>query len=361
MDRKIEGSSICGEMPVGYFELLKAVKAGIHATQTRAAIAVHSELLRLYWWIGEQIVVRQKEEGWGTGTIGRLSKDLLSEFPGVGGFSKSNIGFMKAFYVAYANSQQAARNLEELPIFSIPWWHNVILLTKLKDNDQRLWYAQRCLECGWSRNVLEMQIESGLYARQGKALTNFQRTLPPSHSDLAQQTLKDPYAFDFLSMEDQALERQIEDGMTAHIQKVLLELGSGFTFVGRQYPIEVSGETYFIDLLFYHLQLGCFIVVELKGGKFLPEHAGKMNFYLAAINDTLKHPGRAPAVGMILCKTKDKLTVEYALSGSTMPIGVASYITKSMDELPRDMQRKLPTIEELEMELGIVNQEALVE
>ncbi|MFZ4099829.1 MAG: PDDEXK nuclease domain-containing protein, partial [Chlamydiia bacterium] len=309
----------------------------------------------------EQIVQKQEIEGWGAGIINRLSKDLLSEFPGISGFSRTNLGRMKAWYKAYAISPQVVGKLEGIPLFSIPWGHNIILIERLKDNDQRLWYAHRCLECGWSRNVLEMQIESGLYTRQGKALTNFQRTLPPSHSDLAQQTLKDPYAFDFLSMEDQALERQIEDGMTAQIQKVLLEFGSGFTFVGRQYPIEVSGETYFIDLLFYHLQLGCFIVVELKGGKFLPEHAGKMNFYLAAINDTLKHPGHAPAVGMILCKTKDKLTVEYALSGSTMPIGVASYITKSMDELPRDMQRKLPTVEELEMELGIVNEEILVE
>ena len=201
---------------------------------------------------------------------------------------------------------------------------------------------------------MEMQIESGLYDRKGKAPTNFQKTLPPPQSDLAQQALKDPYIFDFLTMEDQALEREIEDGMIAHIQKVLLELGSGFSFVGRQYPIEVSGKTFFIDILFYHLELRCFVVVELKATEFQPAYAGQMNFYLAAINDTKRHSTDAPAIGMILCKTKDKLIVEYALSGSTMPIGVASYITKSMDELPNNVRRRLPSGEELELELKLL-------
>jgi len=232
----------------------------------------------------------------------------------------------------------------------LTWYHNITLLEKLKPVEERLWYARQAIASGWSRNVLVHQIESDLFSRQGKALTNFQRTLPAPQSELAQQIIKDPYNFDFLSLGQEAKERDLETGLIEHLQKFLLELGVGFAFVGSQYPLEVEGEDFFIDLLFYHLRLRCFVVIDLKMNQFKPEYAGKMNFYLSAVDDLLKHPADQPSVGIILCRTKKRMIVEYALRDTSKPLGVAEYrITAA---LPERLQQNLPSIEDLEAELS---------
>ncbi len=302
--------------------------------------------MKLYWEIGLEIVQRQKEEGWGTKVIDNLAKDLKTSFPQMAGFSPRNLFYMKQFAEAYPEFsilQQAAAK--------IPWGHNMVLIDKLDELNKRLWYAQKTIENGWSRNVLEMWIESDLYSRQGKALTNFSTTLPQLDSDLANATLKDPYCFDFLRMREQADEAEIEAGLVEHIQKVLIELGTGFAFVARQHRVEVDGEEFSIDLLFYHFKLKRFVVVELKNGPFKPEYAGKMSFYLAAVDAQLKQPEDAPSIGMILCKTKKRLMVEYTLQDSRRPIGLASYTTKLIESVPKDIKSSLPTIEEIECKL----------
>ena len=255
-----------------YASLLATIKERIYSAQVRATVAVNQELVSLYWGIGREIVARQRQEGWGKNIIPRLAKDLSSQFPEMKGLSPRNLGYMKAFAEAWPEEpilQQAAAKL--------PWFHNCILLDKVKDHQERLWYINQAIENGWSRNVLVLHIESGLYRRQGKALTNFERTLPAPQSDLAQQLLKDPYNFDFLTISKEAHEREIEAGLLEHIRKFLIELGVGFAFAGSQYPLEIAGEDYRIDLLFYHLKLRCFVVIDLKGGAFKPEYTGKMN------------------------------------------------------------------------------------
>ena len=334
-------------IPVGYPELLELLKEKIRSSQVKAALAVNSELISLYWEIGGEILQRQKNEGWGSKVIERLAKDLKSSFPQRAGFSPRNLSYMKQFAEAYPESsilQQAAAK--------IPWGHNMVLIDKLDELNKRLWYAQKTIENGWSRNVLEMWIESDLYNRQGKAITNFSTTLPQPDSDLANATLKDPYCFDFLRIREKADEAEIEAGLVEHIQKVLVELGTGFAFVARQYRVEVDGEEFLIDLLFYHFKLKRFVVVELKSGPFKPEYAGKMSFYLAAVDAQLKQSNDAPSIGMILCKTKKKLMVEYTLQDSRRPIGVATYTTKLIESLPKDLQTSLPTIEQIEAELS---------
>ncbi len=281
-----------------YTALLASIKERIQSAQVRAALAVNSELVLLYWGIGSEITRRQKEEGWGTKVIDNLARDLKRSFPDMQGFSLRNLKYMKSFAEAWPEEQivqQAAALL--------PWFHNCVLLDKVKDPEERLWYIREAIQNGWSRNVLVIQIEAGLFRRQGKALTNFQRTLPAPQSDLAQQLLKDPYNFDFLTLSVDAHERDLERGLLAHLRSFLLELGVGFSFVGSQYPLEVAGEDYRIDLLFYHLKLRCFVVIDLKGGAFKPEYTGKMNFYLAAVDDLLKHPSDQPSIGLILCKS----------------------------------------------------------
>lgn len=327
-----------------YIEFLDGLKGHIRTAQVKAALAVNRELVLLYWKIGQEILGRQQQEGWGTKVIDQLAKDLKHEFPDVRGFSSRNLKYMRAFAEAYPEEtivQQAAAQ--------IPWFHNCVLLDKVKVPEQRLWYIQKTVENGWSRNILVIQIESDLYQRQGSAITNFDRTLPPPQSNLAQQVIKDPYCFDFLTISDEAQEREVENALVDHICKFLLELGLGFSFLGSQYPIEVSGKDYRLDLLFYHIHLRCFIVIDLKVGEFMPEHSGKMNFYVSAVDDTLKHPSDNPTIGIILCKAKDKTTVEYALRGSQQPIGVATYQLES--QLPATLRDKLPTIEQLEMEM----------
>jgi predicted nuclease of restriction endonuclease-like (RecB) superfamily len=330
-----------------YAALLASIKERIQSAQVRAALAVNTELILLYWGIGKEILARQQQEGWGTKVIERLAKDLRSAFPHIQGFSRTNLLYMRAFSEAWPEE-----SIVQQVVGQLPWGHNVRILDLVKSRDERLWYAQAAVEHGWSRNVLVMQIEGGLYRRQGKALTNFGRTLPAPQSDLAQQLLKDPYNFDFLTLTKDAHERELESGLVEHIQKFLLELGTGFAFVGRQYPLEIAGEDYRLDLLFYHLKLRCFVVIDLKAGAFMPEYAGKMNFYLAAVDDILKHATDNPTIGLILCKTKKEIVVEYALRNTITPMGIAEF--RYLEKLPEELKGSLPTIEEIEAELGDV-------
>jgi len=261
------------------------------------------------------------------------------------GFSPRNLKYMRTFADAWPEE-----SIVQQAVAQLPWGHNVRLLDMVKTPQERLWYIQQAIQHGWSRNVLVLQIESALYQRQGRAITNFQASLPPPQSDLAQQLLKDPYNFDFLTLATDAQERDIERGLLAHLQSFLLELGIGFAFIGSQYPLEVAGDDYKIDLLFYHLRLRCFVVIDLKAGPFKPEYSGKMNFYLSAVDDMLRHPDDQPSIGLILCKSKKKLVVEYALRNTATPMGIAEF--RHLEKLPEQLQGTLPTIEEIEAELG---------
>ncbi len=330
-----------------YVAFVNGLKQRIRSAQIKAALAVNQELILLYWQIGRDILNRQQTEGWGAKVIERLAKDLKREFPDIRGFSRSNILYMRAFAEAYPEEA-----IVQQVVGQIPWGHNLKIIEMIKDPTQRLWYIQKTLEHGWSRNILVLQIESGLYTRQGEAVTNFDRTLPKPQSDLAQQLIKDPYNFDFLTITDDAHERELERGLVSHIRDFLLELGLGFAFLGSQYPIEVDEKEYRLDLLFYHIHLRCFVVIELKVSEFIPEYAGKINFYVSAVNAMLAQPSDNPTIGIILCKSKRKTTVEYALQGSTQPIGVSTYQLQS--QLPEGLRDNLPTVEQLEMELSTV-------
>lgn len=394
-------------IPSDYIAFLEFLKTRVRQSQTKAMLAVNRELISLYWDIGRQIVVRQEREGWGKSVVDRLAADLQKAFPGIGGFSPLNVWRMRAFFLAYREvapnlsqpvteigaptSAQAVTKLKskkssqlvpsttsktvpqvvgqiaqpilsqpvtELPLATpphalahIPWGQNLVLLFKLKDQAHRLWYAAKTLEHGWSRAVLTVQIESDLYGRQGNAVSNFAATLPATQSDLAQQALKDPYLFDFLTLHDDAIERDLEGGLVDHIRKFLLELGTGFAFVGQQVHLTVGQDDFYIDLLFYHLTLRCFVVIDLKMRKFTPEDAGKMNFYLSAVDSQMRHPDDAPSIGLILCKTRDRITAEYALRDIAKPIGVAEWQTKLVNSLPESMKGSLPSIDEIEAEL----------
>lgn len=335
-----------------YAALLTSIKERIQTAQVRAAVAVNQELVLLYWGIGKEILNRQVQQGWGAKVIDQLAADLGRSFPEMKGLSPRNLKYMRALAEAWPEDE-----FVQQPVAQLPWGHNVRLLDLVKTRDERLWYARAAIEHGWSRNVLVIQIEAGLYQRQGKAITNFTKTLPAPQSDLAQQLLKDPYNFDFLTLSKDASERELEAGLVAHLQKFLLELGTGFAFVGRQVPLEVAGEDYRLDLLFYHLKLRCFVVIDLKAGPFKPEYAGKMNFYLAAVDDTRKHPSDNPAIGLILCKSKKEVVVEYALRHTATPMGIAEF--RHLEKLPAKFQGSLPSIEELEAELGATEDSAI--
>ncbi len=346
-------------IPADYPEFIKELKNRIRAAQIKAALSVNRELVTLYWSIGRDVFNKQKNDGWGTKIVDRLASDLHREFPELEGFSRTNIYRMRAFYQAYPEVSpivpQPVGQIESsvpAPVLNIPWGHIVIIIERVKDPAQRIWYSQQTIENGWSRAILSIQIESDLFHRQGKALTNFSRALPEPESDVARQTLKDPYIFSFLTLDAAARERDLEQGLIDHIQKFLLELGVGFSFVGRQYPLEVEGRDYYLDLLFYHLKLRCYVVIDLKMGEFAPEYAGKMNFYLSAVDDLLKHPEDKPTIGLLLCKDKDLLTVEYALRDVKKPIGVAEWRTKLIESLPKNLRGSLPTAEEIESELA---------
>ena len=349
----------------GYASLLTDIKQRVRQAQVRAMLSVNAELIRLYWGIGQMIHERQQQEGWGAGVIPRLARDLHNELPEEKGFSERNIKQMLAFYREYAQLpfvQQPAAQIEaeqKMPqaaalftaelILALPWTHHAVLMAKVKDHATRSWYMQAALEHGWSRNILLMQIETAAHQRHGQAASNFALRLPKPESDLVQQTLKDPYLFDFLTLSDPFHERELETGLIAHLEKFLLELGQGFAFVGRQYHLDIGDQDFYIDLLFYHLKLRCYVVIELKRGDFKPEYAGKMSFYCSVVDDQLRHPSDQPTVGLILCQQPNRVLAEYALRGVEQPIGVSSYeLTRA---LPQDLQTSLPSIEQIEAEL----------
>jgi predicted nuclease of restriction endonuclease-like (RecB) superfamily len=366
-----------GILPAGYGPFLSDLKSRIRSAQIKASLASNREMIQLYWDIGKGIAERQVTDGWGTAVVEQLAVDLSLEFPGVEGFSRSNLYRMRSFYRVWTegltNVAQAARQMGEviLPqsvgelgernmpgvLAQLPWFHNVTLIEKLKDPSERLWYAHKTVECGWSRDILVLQVESDLFHRQGKAITNFAATLPPLQSDLAQQVLKDPYTFDFLMLTDAAREREVEEQLVGHVAKLLLEMGAGFAFVGRQVHLEVGEKDYYLDLLFYHTRLHCYVVVELKAGVFKPEYAGKLNFYLSATDDHIRQSEDKPTIGLLLCRQKDKIEVEYALRDMRKPIGVAEWQTKLVRRLPVDLRPSLPTVKEIETALASLTQD----
>ena len=330
--------------PDNYRQFLQSLKDRIRSAQIKAALAVNQELIVLYWQIGREILDRQLQEGWATKVIDRLAKDLKRDFPDMTGFSARNLKYMRAFADAYPDAHVVQQ------VFSqIPWGHNVRLLDTLKVPEERLWYARKIIEHGLSRNMLLMQIDQGLHHQTSATITNFERTLPPEQSDLAKNLLKDPYNFDFLTLAVDAQERDLEHSLLMHIRDFLLELGVGFAFVGSQYPIQVGSKEYAIDLLFYHLKLRCFVVIDLKLGEFEPEFSGKMNFFVSAVDDLLRHADDQPTIGMILCKSNDATVAEYSLRDVNKPISVATH--RLGRELPANLQGTLPTVEELEEQL----------
>ena len=331
-------------LPPDYNHWLTELKSRIHQAQQRASLAVNKELVLLYWQIGQDILIRQQREGWGAKVIDRLAQDLRNAFPDMKGFSRANLMYMRAFAEAWPDVvivQQAVGQL--------PWGHNLVLLSKLKTTEQRLAYAQRAIQHGWSRNILNIQIERNVLAREGQAQTNFVAQLPATHSDLAHESLKDPYLFDFLGLGEEAQERAVEDAIIQHITQFLLELGAGFAFVGRQVHIEVGGDDFFMDLLFYHLKLRCYVVIELKAGAFKPEHTGQLSFYLSAVDAQMRNEHDNATIGLLLCKSKNKVVAEYALRDSSKPMGIAEY--QLIEALPADLQTSLPSIEALEQSL----------
>jgi predicted nuclease of restriction endonuclease-like (RecB) superfamily len=369
---------------VFYGSLLTEIKERIRQAQTRAALSANAEMIAMYWDIGRMIHQRQQMEGWGAGVIPRLANDLKNELPEEKGFSERNIKRMLRFYREYpelpqpeanlvpqvaallkteeneasVNVPQAAAHLQNFPsatitaqlAFGIPWFHHVILIEKVKELSIRLWYMEQTIEQGWSRDTLAAMIKSNAFARQGQAVSNFSTSLPSPQSKLARQLLKDPYLFDFLTIEEPFHERELETGLVRHLEKFLLELGQGFAFVGRQYHLEVSGKDFYLDLLFYHLKLRCFVVVDLKKGEFQPEYAGKMNFYCSVVDDQLSNEADQPTIGLILCQTKDRILAEYSLRDIHKPIGISDYeLTRS---LPDNLKSSLPTVEEIEAELA---------
>jgi predicted nuclease of restriction endonuclease-like (RecB) superfamily len=332
------------QAPDGYSDWLAELKVKIHNAQQRATLAVNHELILLYWQIGRDILSRQAEQGWGAKVIERLAHDLRNLFPNMKGFSRTNLLYMRSFAESWADKQ-----IVQQAVGQLPWGHNLVLLDKLSTQEARIWYAKKTIENNWSRNVLVMQIESKLIERQGKAVTNFELRLPKPQSDLAIESLKDPYRFDFLGLTEEAQEREIEDALVKQVTEFLLELGAGFAYVGKQVHIEVGGDDFFIDLLFYHLKLRCYIVIELKTGDFKPEHLGQLGFYLTAVDKQIKNDHDSATIGLLLCKNKNKIVAEYALSDKTQPMGIAEF--KLLESLPVSLQTQLPSIEDIEREL----------
>ena len=330
-----------------YRQGLEDIKRRIQSAQTRAVLAANTELLQLYWDIGRQLAQWQKERDWGTAVVEQMATDLQSAYPGIKGFSRPSLFAMRQFY-AFLSPRFGQFEFVSQPVRQIPWGHIRTLLVKVKSVDEALLYAQACVDNGWSRSVLTLQIEQRYHERIGQAASNFAKALPAPQSELVQQSLKDPYVFDFLTLQADAVERDIENQLVAHITRFLLELGKGFAFLGRQYALQVNGRDYFVDLLFYHARLKCYVVIELKAGAFKPEYVGKLNFYLSAVDDLLRTEGDQPTIGLILCKDKDHLDVEYALRDIHKPMGVSSFITK---DIPLDVQSQLPSVQEIEDEL----------
>lgn len=366
--------------PAGFTGLLKDIKTRIQQARSRAILSVSAELVRLYWDVGRMIEVRQKNEGWGAGVIPRLSRELQNELSEIRGFSERNINSMLAFYREYADPssilqqpvaklarqpvlpqttgktrtlpkvQQAVAKLSDSLLWAIPWGHHVLLLVTVKDRAARIWYMHQTLANGWSRNILAQMIESNAHRRQGKVVSNFDRLFPAPQSDLVREALKDPYIFDFLTLDEPFRERELETSLLRHLERFLLELGQGFAFVGRQVRVNVGDDDFVIDLLFYHLRLRSFVVIDLKTGAFKPEFAGKMNFYLNIVDDQLSHASDGAAIGLILCQRRNRVIAEYALRGMDKAIGVSEYeLTRA---LPSMLKSALPTVEEIEAELA---------
>ena len=334
-------------VPNDYAAVLSAIKQRIQQTRLHTVLAANAAMTLLYWEIGQLILKRQESQGWGAKIIDRLSTDLREAYPEMRGLSPRNLKYMRAFAAAWSD-----RVIVQGTLAQLPWWQNIALLEKLDDPKTRLWYAEQTIAHGWSQPILCIQIENALHERQGKAATNFPATLPPAESDMATQVFKDPYLFDFLGTADPRREREVEQALVDHIQKFLLEMGKGFAFVGRQVHLEVDGEDFFLDLLFYHYVLRRFVVIELKAVPFDAAFVGKLNLYLSAVDDLLRQPDDKPTVGLLLCQSKKKVIVEYALRGFQKPIGVAEWQTKLVKALPKELKGSLPTVQEIEKELG---------
>ncbi|MFK7773149.1 MAG: YhcG family protein [Saprospiraceae bacterium] len=327
-----------------YRNFFVEIKQKVQQAQVKALVVVNQHLLVLYWEIGNEILQRQKVSNWGSDFIKKLSTDMKKTFPDMKGFGVSNLKYMRQFASVYRSIE-----FRQQPVGEISWSHNILLIQKCKDEKERLFYAQKALENGWSRNMMVHQIELDLYNRQGKVISNFEKTLPTIQSDMAQQIFKDPYILDFLNLREDAVERELEDAIMNHITKFLLELGVGFAFVGRQYRVVADEEDYAIDMLFYHLHLRCYVVIDLKMKDFKPEYAGKMNFYLSAVDDQVKQEIDNPSIGIILCRGRKNVRVEYTLKDINKPIGISEYQLTNL--IPKDLKSKLPTIEDLEREL----------
>ena len=335
-----------------YKDWLQNLKRKIQQSQIKAAIQVNSELLRLYWQIGKDIVEKQTQAKWGDGFLQTLSADLCKEFPTMKGFSYRNLKSIRQWYLFYNQLDIIGKQLVsqlEVSLFSIPWGHHIMIMQRCKNTQEALFYVHKTIENHWSRSVLEHQIALNLYVRQGKAITNFQHQLPPAMSDLAQELTKDPYVFDFLSITENYTEKELQQYLEDNMTKFLLELGKGFCFYGKQVHINVGGDDFYIDLLFYNAHLHCYVVVELKTTKFKPEHIGQLKFYVTAVNKQLRTEGDTPTIGLLICKDKNNVIAEYTLEDIHNPIGVSSY--KLFNELSKDYQSSLPSIEEIEKRL----------
>ena len=340
-----------------YRDLVTNLKSRIKSAQTKAALVVNTQLIELYWDIGKLIAEKQEASGWGDAVIEQLAKDLTRELGGLKGFSRSNLYYMKQFYCFYvaagecvpqAVAQSSGSEFVQQLVGQIPWGHNILIFQSVKDQKKALWYVNKTIEHGWSRNVLNIQIESQLYERQAEKskIDNFDLHLPQLESELASEVLKDPYLFDFVSVGEEAQEREIEAALVSRLPDLILELGKGFSFVGRQYHLEVGGEDFYIDLLFYHLRLRCYVAIELKAGSFKPEYVGKLNFYLTALDELVRMPQDNPSIGLILCKDRNNIVAEYSLRHIGKPIGVSRY--QVSEKLPEDLKASLPTVEEVE-------------
>ena len=334
-------------LPRDYAETLSAIKQRIQQERLRVVLTANSAMVLLYWDIGRMILDRQQREGWGARVIDRLAADLREGYPDMKGFSARNLLFMRSFAEACPDAEKVKQLVSQLP-----WGHVIRLLQRVKEPEVREWYIRKSIEHGWSRSILELQIDGRAQKRHGSALTNFKATLPPADSDMAAQVFKDPYLFDFLGTADPRREREVEQALVDHIQRFLLELGSGFAFVGRQVHLEFTSRDYYLDLLFYHLELRCYVVIELKAVPFDPAFIGQINVYLSAVDDLLRHPDDKPTIGLLLCRSKDKIVVEYALRDLKKPIGVAGWETKLVEKLPENLKGSLPTVEEIEAELS---------
>lgn len=346
-DVTIPAASGMLEMPHTYAELLESIKTQVQSARLKAILSANAALVMLYWHIGQSILARQTSEGWGAKVIDRLSFDLKEAFPDMQGFSPRNLKYMRAFAEAYPEAEIVQRLVAQ-----IPWKSNLTLIEKIKDASLRLWYAQKTIENGWSQPVLVHQIESALHQRIGQTNNNFAVSLPPEQSDMAVQIFKDPYIFDFLGTDTPRRELDIEKALTAHVEKFLLELGQGFAFVGRQVLLEVGGSEFRLDLLFYHLKLRCYVVVELKTGKLEPGHVSQLGFYVNVVDDIMRTPDDKPTIGLLLVKEKNHLIAEYCLQGYTQPLSIAEWQNEVQKSLPPDLKSSLPSIEEIEAELG---------